>query len=65
MSKEITQDETQEGISLEYKEEIRGIRENKKYEEEKPEKEEYVASKDIVKCFLFHELISRPISLRR
>lgn len=62
MSKEITQDETQEGISLEYKEEIR---ENKKYEEEKPEKEEYMTSKDIVKCFLFHELISRPISLRR
>ncbi len=66
MSKELSPDESQEGISLEYKEEeMRDIGENKENEEEKSEKEEYITSKDIVKYFLFHELISRPISLRK
>lgn len=62
MNEEIIQEESQEGISLEYKEEIRDIEEHR---EEKAKREEYIQSKDIVRYFLFHELISKPVSLRR
>lgn len=62
MNEEIIQEESQEGVSLEYKE-IGKIEEHK--EEEGVRKEGDTLSRDILRCFIFHELISKPLSLRR
>lgn len=65
MSEGVRESETQEGVSLEYTE-----KEEKKerYEEipVKEEKEEKLFSqKDIIRSFIFYELISKSVSMRR
>lgn len=35
------------------------------YKKEEIEEEGYMSSRDILRCFIFYELISKPISLRR
>lgn len=65
MNEEIKEQETQEGVSLEHAEKV----EEKWEYEEAPVKEEkevyFFSQKDIIRSFIFHELISRPVSMRR
>lgn len=64
MSEEVKGLETQEGVSLEHPEE-----EKREYHEEVSAKEKEVEvlfpQKDIIRNFLFYELISKPVSMRR
>lgn len=65
MNEEIKEQETQEGVSLEHAEKVE---KKEKYEETpvKGEKKEYFLSeKDVFRSFIFHELISKPVSMRR
>ncbi|MCX7796898.1 MAG: hypothetical protein N2380_10355 [bacterium] len=65
MNEEIKEQEAQEGVSLEHAEKIE---EKEKYEEipVKEKRKEYLFSQeDIVRNFVFHELISKPVSMRR
>jgi hypothetical protein len=57
--------ETQEGVSLEYTQEPQEIGVHKEEISKEEKREEFFSKKDIIKGFIFYELISRPISLRR
>ncbi|MBC7321058.1 hypothetical protein H5T89_10495 [bacterium] len=65
MSEGVRESETQEGVSLEYTEK----EEKKERYEEIPVKEEkegkLFSQKDIIRSFIFYELISKSVSMRR
>jgi hypothetical protein len=65
MNEEIKEKETQEGVSLEYTQEPQEIGAHKEEISKEEKREEFFSKKDIIKGFIFYELISRPISLRR
>ncbi len=65
MNEETKVQEMQEGVSLEYTEKVKEKEAHK--EEESVEKREEISfsTKDIIKGFIFYELISKPVSMRR
>jgi len=65
MNEEIKEKETQEGVSLEYTQKTQEMEIHKEEVSKEEKREEIFSSKDIIKGFIFYELISRPVSLRR
>lgn len=65
MNEETKEQEMQEGVSLEYTEKVeeKGVRKEEIIVEKR--EEIFFSTKDIIKGFIFHELISKPISMRR
>lgn len=65
MNEETKVQEMQEGVSLEYAEKVEEKEVHKEEVILEKKEEVFFSTKDIIKGFILHELISRPVSMRR